>query len=412
MRKVAITGIGTINPIANNKEEFKEALKRMDIGIDFITQFDTSDQKVKIAGEIKNFEPENYMDKKSARRYDRFLQLAIAASKEALEDSGIINSEDLKEKAAVIIGSGIGGFKTLFNEFIKFSKDGPKIVSPFLIPMMIPDMASGIVSIHYNIKGPNFATVSACASSLHAIAISSMLIRHGYIDVALTGGSEAVIDPMPVAAFANMRALSTRNDEPKKASRPFDKNRDGFVMAEGAGILVLEAEEHAKKRGAKIYGYIEGFGMTGDAYHISATEPTGEGASKAIKSALEDAGVSIDDIDVINCHATSTPVGDKSEVLAIKKIFGDDIKKPFIQSTKTLIGHSLGAAGAIELIALLLELENGFIHGMPNLEEPDDDFKDLKIPTSTVDFKARVALKNSFGFGGHNVSVIVSRPKE
>lgn len=412
MRKVAITGIGTINPIANNKDEFKEALKRMEVGIDFITQFDASDQKVKIAGEIKNFNPENYMDKKSARRYDRFLQLAIAASKEALEDSGIIDSEDLREKAATIIGSGIGGFKTLFSEFVKFSESGPKIVSPFLIPMMIPDMASGIVSIHYNIKGPNFATVSACASSLHAIAISAMLIRHGYIDIALTGGSEAVIDPMPIAAFANMRALSTRNDEPKKASRPFDKNRDGFVMAEGAGILILEAEEHAKKRGAKIYGYIEGFGMTGDAYHISATEPTGEGASKAIEKALEDAGISVDDVEVINCHATSTPVGDKSEVLAIKKIFGDKIKKPFIQSTKALIGHSLGAAGAIELIALLLELENGFIHGMPNLEEPDDDFKDLNIPTSTLDFKAGIALKNSFGFGGHNVSVVISRAKE
>lgn len=409
MRRVAITGIGTINPVANNKEEFVKALKEMKIGIDFITQFDTSNQKVKIAGEIKDFNPEHYMDKKAARRYDRFLQLAIAASREALQDSGLLNSEEWKKNAAVVIGSGIGGFKTLFSEFNKFSKNGPKVVSPFLIPMMIPDMASGVVSIHYGIKGPNFSTVSACASSLHAISISSMMIRHGYIDVALAGGSEAVIDPMPIAAFANMRALSTRNDDPKKASRPFDKERDGFVMAEGAGILILESEEHAKKRGAKIYGYIDGIGMSGDAYHISATEPTGEGAADSIKMALKDAMIDAGDVDLINCHATSTPVGDASEVQAIKKIFNDKVEKPYIQSTKALIGHTLGAAGAIELIALLLEFENKFVHGMPNLEEPDEEFKDLKIPIKTVEFEPKIALKNSFGFGGHNVSVIVKR---
>jgi len=409
MRRVAITGIGTINPIANNKEEFARALKEMKIGIDFITQFDTSDQKVKIAGEVKEFNPEDYMDKKAAKRYDRFLQLAIAASKEALQDSGLLDSEEWKEKAAVVIGSGIGGFKTLFSEFNKFSKSGPKMVSPFLIPMMIPDMASGIVSIHYGIKGPNFSTVSACASSLHAISVSSMMIKHGYIDVAVAGGTEAVIDPMPIAAFANMRALSTRNDEPKRASRPFDKNRDGFVMAEGAGILILESEEHAKKRGAKIYGYIEGFGMTGDAYHISATEPTGEGAANAIEMALKDAKISAEDVDLINCHATSTPVGDESEVRAIKRVFKDKATKPYIQSTKALIGHALGAAGAIELIALLLEFEGAFVHGMPNLEEPNEEFKDLKIPTQTVEFEPKVALKNSFGFGGHNVSMVIKR---
>ena len=412
MRKVAITGVGTINPIAGNKEEFREALEKMRVGIDLITQFDTSDQKVKIAGEVKNFNPADYMDKKSARRYDRFLQLAIAASREALEDSGLLDSEDWKESAAVIIGSGIGGFKTLFNEFNKFNKNGPKTVSPFLIPMMIPDMASGIVSIHYNIKGPNLATVSACASSLHAVAISALMIRHGYIDIAITGGSEAVIDPMPIAAFANMRALSTRNDEPLKASRPFDKNRDGFVMAEGAGILILEAEELARKRGAKIYGYIEGFGMTGDAYHISATEPTGEGGARAIEAALKDAGVDVDDIDLINCHATSTPVGDRSEVLAIRKVFKDKSEKPYIQSTKALIGHALGAAGAIELIGLLLEFEGNFVHGMPNLEDPDEDFKGLKLLTETLDFKSKIALKNSFGFGGHNISIVVKKGGE
>ena len=272
--------------------------------------------------------------------------------------------------------------------------------------MMIADMASGVVAIHYGLKGPNFSTVSACASSIHSLITSVILIQSGEIDICVTGGSEAVIDPMPIAAFANMMALSQRNDEPKKASRPFDKDRDGFVMGEGAGILILESEEHAKARGAKIYGYIEGFGMTGDAYHISQSEPNGEGAARAIKRALEMAHLDPTDIDLVNCHATSTPVGDTSEIRALKSIFGQQISRPFIQSTKTLLGHTLGAAGAIELIAAILETQHNFIHGMPNLDNPDEEMINLNIPKETKSVKINRVLKNSFGFGGHNASII------
>ncbi|MBL5980779.1 3-oxoacyl-ACP synthase [Petrotoga sp. 8T1HF07.NaAc.6.1] len=406
MHKVVITGMGTVNAIAKNTEEFSEGLKEMRIGIDKITQFDTSDHKVKIAAEIKDFDPLQYMDSRTAKRYDRFLQLAIAASDEAIEDAGLSQDQDWRENAAVIIGSGIGGFKTLYHEFGVLNEKGPKYVSPFLIPMMIADMASGVVSIKHKLKGPNFTTVSACASAVHSIISSVMLIRSGEVDVAITGGSEAVIDPMPIAAFANMMALSQRNDEPQKASRPFDKDRDGFVMGEGAGILVLESEEHAKARGAKIYGYIAGYGMTGDAYHISQSDPQGEGAARAIKNALKMAELDPSKVDLINCHATSTPVGDNSEVKAIKKIFGEFADKPYLQSTKTLIGHTLGAAGAIELIASIIESHNHFVHGMPNLEEPDEEMKTLNIPRETQDAEVNVILKNSFGFGGHNASLI------
>lgn len=409
MKKVVITGIGTVNSIAKNCEEFVKGLKDMKIGIDKITQFDTTDHKVKIAAEIKDFDPQKYLDKKTAKRYDRFLQLAIAASDEAIKDSGLENDGEWKENAAVIIGSGIGGFKTLYHEFHVMEKKGPKFVSPFLIPMMIADMASGVVSIKYQLKGPNFTTVSACASAVHSIISSVMLIKSGEVDVAITGGSEAVIDPMPIAAFANMTALSQRNDEPQKASRPFDKERDGFVMGEGAGVLVLESEEHAKARGAKIYGYIAGYGMTGDAYHISQTDPEGTGAARAIKNALDMAKIDPSEVDLINCHATSTPVGDKSEVRAIRNVFGKNATNPIMQSTKTLIGHSLGAAGAVELIASILESQNGFAHGMPNLDNPDEEMKDLNIPKETKNQRIDVVLKNSFGFGGHNASLIFVR---
>lgn len=409
MKKVVITGIGTVNSIAKNCDEFVKGLKDMKIGIDKITQFDTTDHKVKIAAEIKDFDPQKYLDKKTAKRYDRFLQLAIAASDEAIKDSGLENDGEWKENAAVIIGSGIGGFKTLYHEFHVMEEKGPKFVSPFLIPMMIADMASGVVSIKHQLKGPNFTTVSACASAVHSIISSVMLIKSGEVDVAITGGSEAVIDPMPIAAFANMTALSQRNDEPQKASRPFDKERDGFVMGEGAGVLVLESEEHAKARGAKIYGYIAGYGMTGDAYHISQTDPEGTGAARAIKNALDMAKIDPSEVDLINCHATSTPVGDESEVRAIRNVFGKKATNPIMQSTKTLIGHSLGAAGAVELIASILESQNEFAHGMPNLDNPDEEMKDLNIPKETKNQRINVVLKNSFGFGGHNASLIFVR---
>ncbi|HOO73769.1 MAG: beta-ketoacyl-ACP synthase II [Thermotogae bacterium] len=408
MARVAITGIGTINPLGKDKNEFKTNLKKMHIGVDKITQFDTTDHKVEIAAEIKDFSPENYMDKKSAKRYDRYIQLAMVASSEAISDAAF-KDDNWRENTAVIISSGIGGFKTLYNEFNNMNKNGPKSVSPFLIPMMIADMASGIVSIEHKLKGPNFSTMSACASSIHAIITTSMLIKHGYIDVGITGGAEACIDPMPIAAFANMTALSRRNDDPATASRPFDKDRDGFVMGEAAGILVLENEDHARKRGAKIYGYIDGWGMSGDAYHLSKSDPEGAGAEKAMKQALEMSGLSPDNIDLISCHATSTPAGDNSEISALKNIFGENISTPFIQATKTLLGHSLGASGATEFIGGIIQAENGFVHGMPNLFNPDTEFTGLNIPKETKHTEIKSILKNSFGFGGHNASIVFTK---
>lgn len=409
MKRVVVTGIGTINAIAKNKDELVNSLKEMKIGVDQITQFDTSEHKVSIAAEVKDFDPKQYMDKKKARRYDRVLQFAMVSAQQALEDSKLPEEGEWKENAAVLIASGIGGFKTLNNEFEKLHNRGPKSVSPFLIPMMIADMASGVVSIENGIKGPNYSTMSACASSVHAIINATMMIKHGYIDVALAGGSEACIDPMPIAAFANMTALSQRNDDPKTASRPFDKNRDGFVMGEGSSTLILESEEHALARGAKIYGYIEGFGMSGDAYHISKSDPEGKGAAKAMKQAIEMAEITPEQIDLINAHATSTPVGDQSEIKALRDVMGNSINNAIIQSNKTLFGHSLGAAGANELVASIVESENNFVHGMPNLFERDDEFIGLNIPDKTTDANIKYIIKNSFGFGGHNACLIYKK---
>jgi len=407
MNRVAVTGLGTINSIGNNINELKESLKLQKIGIDYISQFDTSDQIIKIAAEVKDFEPKKHFDRKIAKRYDRFLQFAIVASRQAVEDAGL-DGEDWKEDAAVTVSSGIGGFKTLHKEYKNLFEKGPQSVRPFLIPMMIADMASGAVALDLRAKGPNFSTMSACASSLHAIILTSMMIKHGYIDVGITGGSEAVIDPLPVAAFGSMTALSP-SETPKTACRPFDKNRDGFIMGEGAGALVLESEAHAKKRGARIYGYIDGFGMTEDAYHISQTDPEGKGAAKAIRKALEMADCNEDKIDLINCHATSTPVGDKSEIIALKEVFGEKLRDISIQATKSLMGHTLGAAGANELISSILESEDSFVHGMPNLDEPDEVCEGLDLKKDTHDRDIRVIIKNAFGFGGHNATVLYQK---
>ncbi len=408
MNNVVITGIGTINSVATNIDEFTKSLKEMNVGIDKIKQFNAENHKAQIAGEIKKELSEIIDLGRASKRYDRVLKLALIAAKEAIEDSELDENGNWKEYAAVTISSGIGGFKTLFAESKKYFDNGPKTVSPFLIPMMIPDMVSGIVAIHHGLRGPNVSVISACASSLHAIALSSMLIRHGYVDVVITGGAEASINELAIAAFSNMRALSSNNDNPEQASRPFDKERDGFVMSEGAGVLVLESEEHAKERKADIYGHIKGFGMSGDAYHISATEPTGKGAAICMNKCLEDSKAKPEEIDLINCHATGTPTGDKSELLAIKKVFGEYSNKPYVQSTKSLIGHSLGAAGAIELIASILESKNSFIHGMPSLKNIDEQMEGIKFAPKTINEKTTKILKNSFGFGGHNVSVLYS----
>lgn len=404
MNRVAITGIGTINSIGNNTSELKDSLREQKIGIDYISQFDTSDQVIKIAAEVRGFEPKDHFEKKIAKRYDRFLQFAIVASRQAVEDAKL-TGEDWKENAAVTVSSGIGGFKTLHGEYKNLFEKGPQSVRPFLIPMMIADMASGSVALDLGAKGPNFSTMSACASSLHAIILTTMMIKHGYIEVGISGGSEAVIDPLPVAAFGSMTALSP-SDQPKIACRPFDKNRDGFIMGEGAGALVLESEVHAKKRGARIYGYIDGFGMTEDAYHISQTDPEGKGAAKAMRQAIEMSECSPEKVDLVNCHATSTPVGDRSEIIALKSVFGEQLKNISIQSTKSLMGHTLGAAGANELISAIIESEESFVHGMPNLDEPDDVCEGLDLKKENHEREIKVIIKNAFGFGGHNATVL------
>ena len=401
--------MGTINSIGNNIVELKDSLREQKIGIDYISQFDTSDQVIKIAAEVHGFEPKAHFEKKIAKRYDRFLQFAIVASRQAVEDAKL-TGEDWKENAAVTVSSGIGGFKTLHGEYKNLFEKGPQSVRPFLIPMMIADMASGSVALDLGAKGPNFSTMSACASSLHALILTTMMIKHGYIEVGISGGSEAVIDPLPVAAFGSMTALSP-SDQPKTACRPFDKNRDGFIMGEGAGALVLESETHAKQRGARIYGYIDGFGMTEDAYHISQTDPEGKGAAKAMRQALEMAQCTPEQVDLVNCHATSTPVGDRSEIIALKSVFGDQLKSVSIQSTKSLMGHTLGAAGANELISAIIESEESFVHGMPNLDEPDNICEGLDLKKENHERKISVIIKNAFGFGGHNATVLYRKAK-
>ncbi|HOL03185.1 MAG TPA: beta-ketoacyl-ACP synthase II [Fervidobacterium sp.] len=407
MRRVVITGMGTINPIAKNLDEFETNLKEMKIGIDVITSFDASNLPVRIAAEVKDFKPDDYMDRKLVKRLDRYSQLALAAAKQAVEMSGI-DLEKYSERTGVLMSSGMGGFITLAEQNEVLRERGPERVSPFLIPMILINMASGVIAIEMGLKGPNFAPVSACATSVHSIALGAMLIRHGYADVVIAGGSEATIAPLPIAGFASMRALSTRNEDPSRASRPFDKSRDGFVMGEGAGALILEAEEVAKARGARIVAEIKGFAMNDDAYHFSAPNPEAKGSTAAMKMALEDAKISADQIDFVSCHATSTPAGDEVELKAIENVFGDRVRDIYVNSTKALTGHLLGAAGVMETIGAIIQMNSGFVHGMPNLEELDGP-EYFNIPRETVSANIRNFIKNSFGFGGHNASIVVGR---
>lgn len=406
-RRVVITGMGVISPIGKSVDEFEKSLRDMVIGIDKISSFDASKLPVQIAAEVRDFKPEEYIEKKLVKRLDRYSQFALATAKQAVEMSGL-NFEDIEERVGVLVSSGMGGFITLAEQNEVLREKGPDRVSPFLIPMILINMASGVIAMEFGLKGPNFAPVSACATSIHSIALGAMLIRHGYADVIIAGGSEATIAELPIAGFASMRALSTRNDEPKKASRPFDKARDGFVMGEGAGVVILESEDFAKARGAKIIAEIKGYAMNDDAHHFSAPDPEARGSSKAMKMALEDAGLEPKDIDFVNCHATSTPAGDEVELKAIENVFGEHVKRIYVNSTKTLMGHLLGAAGATELIGAIIQMNGGFVHGMPNLEELDGpDY--FNIPRQTVQANIRNFVKNSFGFGGHNASLVVGK---
>ncbi|MCX7994203.1 MAG: beta-ketoacyl-ACP synthase II [candidate division WOR-3 bacterium] len=413
MKRVVVTGLGIITPLGNDVPTNWNNMLQGKSGIDLIKSFDTTNHAVKIAGEVKDFHPETKLDPKSLKRLDRCVQLCLWATLEAVADAGIDFEKYDKTDIGVIIGSGIGGLLTWEDEHIKFLNQGPARVSPFLIPMMIPDMTSGYVAIHYGLKGPNYTTVSACASGAHAIGVAFREIKLGNASVIITGGSEAPVTPFALAGFSNMRALSRRNDEPQKASRPFDKDRDGFVMAEGAGILILEELEFAKRRGAKIYAEVVGFGATGDGYHITAPSPEGEGARRAMERAIREAGCPKEAIDYINTHGTSTDLNDKFEARAIKDLFGEHAKNIWLNSTKSMIGHTLGAAGAIEAIVTILSIHEQILHPSINLENPDPECEGLNFVVKEARrAKIDYALSNSLGFGGHNSTLCFKRYSE
>ncbi len=409
MRRVVVTGLGAITPLGNSVGEYWEGLKNGKNGAGLITKFDTSEFATKFACEVKDFDVEKYIDKKEARRMDLFTHYALASAIQAVEDSGLdLEKEDL-ERIGVVFGSGIGGMETFEKQHSVFLKSGPRRVSPFFIPMLIADIAPGHISIKYGFKGPNYSVTSACATSTHAIGDAFILIQRGAADVMVSGGSEAPIIPMSIAGFNSSRAISTWNDRYLEASRPFDKDRNGFVMGEGAGALILEEYEHAKKRGAKIYAEIIGIGMTADAYHITAPAPEGEGAFRSMREAIRDAGISTDDIDYINAHGTSTQLNDLNETKAIKRLFGEHAYEMNVSSTKSMTGHLLGAAGAVEAIATVLALKEGVIPPTINLDNPDPECDLNYTPKEAVEKEIKYALSNTFGFGGHNATVVIKK---
>lgn len=409
-RRVVITGLGAVTPIGNDVETFWSNLKNGVSGIRKIEAFDTTSYDCQIGGEVRDFEPKPFFkNPKDVRRTDRFAQLALAAAKMALEDSGI-DLEKLKrrDRFGVIVSSGIGGLRTLQDQQTILLTRGPSRNSPFTIPMLISNMASGLISMEYGLRGPNICIVTACATSNNAIGESWRIIKFGDADIFLAGGSEAPIVAIGLAGFSAMKALSTRNDEPERASRPFDRDRDGFIMSEGAGIVVVEELEHARARGAKIYCEITGYGASADAYHMTAPPPNGEGAVRAMQVALKHAGISPDQVDYINAHATSTDIGDICETRAIKQVFGDQAHKVAISSTKSMTGHLLGGAGGIEMAACALAIRDSVIPPTINLENPGEECDLDYTPNVAREKKVRVALSNSFGFGGHNATLVAS----
>jgi 3-oxoacyl-[acyl-carrier-protein] synthase II len=409
-RRVVVTGMGAITPIAVGTEQYWQALIAGKNGVDLITKFDTTLFDTKFAAEVKDFNPEDYFDKKTIRRLDPFSQFAIAASEIAIKDSGINLDKLNKERAGVIFGSGIGGMEALQNEHWKYFKErNPRIISPFFIPMMIADLAAGQISIRFGFKGPNYATTSACATASHSISDAFMHIQRGSADVVICGGSEASIAEIAIGGFNAMRAISTWNDRYKEASRPFDFERNGFVMGEGAGTLILESLEHAIDRGARIYAELAGIGLTADAYHITAPSPNGDGAFRSMKIAIEDAGVNLSDIDYINAHGTSTPHNDVTETKAIKNLFGEHAYKLVVSSTKSMTGHLLGAAGAIESIATIYSIINNLIPPTINLTNPDPECDLNYSPLKPTSKEVNMAISNTFGFGGHNASLLFKK---
>lgn len=408
-RRVVVTGIGLITPIGNDKESFWESLIQGKGGVGRITRIDPTPFPTQIAAEVKGFDPERYIDRKDLRHMDLFSQFAIGAAVQAIEDSGLDFDQEDRDRIGVIVGSGIGGMYIFEEEVRVIDSKGPRRITPFFIPMMISDIIAGHISIRYNLRGPNYATTSACATSGHALGLAMREIRYGFADIMIAGGSEAPICETGLGGFCAMKALSTRNDEPERASRPFDAQRDGFVMGEGAGILVLEEFEHALRRGARIYGELRGAGFTGDAYHITAPPEDGNGAFRAMALAIEDADLEVTDIDYINAHGTSTPLNDVSETKAIKKLFGPHAYKLAVSSTKSMHGHLLGAAGAVEAAATLLAISRGVVPPTINYEFPDPECDLDYVPNQARPMTIKAAVSNTFGFGGHNACLVFTR---
>jgi 3-oxoacyl-[acyl-carrier-protein] synthase II len=406
-RRVVVTGMGAITPVGKDVDSSWDALVRGQSGIACVALVDTSDLDVKIAGEVKRFDPTRYLDKKEARRMDRFLQLGMVAAKEAVADAQLNIAADEAQSVGVLVGSGIGGISTIVDAAIVLHTRGPDRVSPFVVPMMLPDMLSGLVAIDTGAKGPNFAVSSACATAGHALGEAAEIIRRGDAETMICGGAEAPVTRIGLAAFDSMRALSRRNDEPQRASRPFDKERDGFVLAEAAGVVILEELAHAQQRGAHIYAEVVGYGATGDAYHITAPSEGGEGAARAMRLALKQAGMEPSDIGYINAHGTSTPHNDRTETQAIRSVFGEH--PPPVSSTKSMTGHLIGASGAVEAIVCIKTIIEGCLPPTINYEYPDPECDLDYVPNTARPARLDAALSNSLGFGGHNTALIVRR---
>lgn len=408
-RRVVITGMGVVSPVGNDLETFWQSLKAGRSGIGRIASFDPEKFDCQIAGEARGYDPlPYYKTPKDVRRTDRYTQLAMGAAKMSLDDSGLDLSATDLDRVGVMIGSGVGGLATMETQVAQMQIKGPDRTSPFMIPMMISNMASGFISMEHGLRGPNMAIVTACATANHCMGEAWRIIKFGDADIILAGGSEACVVPVGIAGFAAMRALSVRNGEPERASRPFDKDRDGFVMGEGAGVIMLEEYGHAKKRGAKIYCELAGYGLTADAYHMSAPSPDGEGAARCMAMAMKHAGMNPEEIDYINAHGTSTPVGDVCETKAMKRAFGEHAKKGLaVSSTKSMTGHLLGAAGAVEMAACVMAMRDGVMPPTINLENPDPECDLDYVPNTAREKKIKAAISNSFGFGGHNSSLLI-----
>src|SRR5216110_210488 len=416
-RRVVVTGLGALTPVGNTADEFWSALTQARSGIGPITKFDALVKNAqgeflyptRIAGEVRHFDPLKYVDKKEARRLDQFLQYAMACSVMAVEDAGLDIAKVNGDRFGVLIGSGIGGIQTLLSNHDTLREKGPDRVSPFFIPMMIVNMASGLVSMRFGAKGPNSAVITACATGNHAIGDAFRIIQRDEADLMIAGGAEAIIIPLTIAGFCSMKAMSTRNDAPTKASRPFDAGRDGFVCGEGGGVVVLEALEHAVRRDARIYAEVVGYGLTGDAHHMTAPDPEGDGAARAMAAALRDAALEPSSVGYINAHGTSTPYNDKFETLAIKRVFGEHARRVAVSSTKSMTGHLLGAAGGVEAIATVLALHHGVLPPTINYETPDPDCDLDYVPNQARKQDVEIALSNAFGFGGTNATLVLRK---